>query len=87
MKVAYCDISDHNWDALSHPACTCFGYSADMLTFQGINPKENLITSLMLLLAVMTFLQQGSASVKTNGVCVVRWQGSICADKQLHLSC
>lgn len=71
VKVAYCDNGEHNWDTLSHPACACFGYSADVLTFQGINPKENLIASLMLLLAVMTFLQQSSASVKTNGVCIM----------------
>lgn len=56
VKVAYCDNSEHNWDVLSHRACTCFGCSADTLTFQGINPKENLVSSLMLLLAVMTFL-------------------------------
>lgn len=87
LKVAYCDNSEHNWDTLSHPACVCFGYSADTLTFQLINPKETLISSFMLLLAVMIFLQQVSASVKTNEVCIMGWQGSICADKQLHLSC
>lgn len=56
-----------------------------MSTFQDINPEENLISSLMLLLAVMTFLQ-GSASVKTNGFCIMGWQGNIYAEKQLHLS-
>lgn len=56
-----------------------------MSTFQDINPKENLISPTMLLLAVMTFLQ-GSASVKTNGVCIMGWQGNIYAEKQLHLS-
>lgn len=40
MKIAYCDSSEQNWDMLSHPASTCFGYSVDMLAFQGINPKE-----------------------------------------------
>lgn len=63
-----------------------FWITADRSTFQDINPKENLISSLMLLLAVMTFLQQGSASVKTNGVYIMGWQGNIYAEKQLHFS-
>lgn len=40
----------------------------------------------MLVLAVMIFLQQGSASVKTNGFCIMRWQGDIYTEKQSHLS-
>jgi len=58
-----------------------------MSTFQDINPKENLISSPVLLLVVGTFLQQGSASLKTNGFCIMGWQGNIYAEKQLHLSC
>lgn len=33
VKVPYCDNSEHNWDTLSHPACMCFGYSADIAYF------------------------------------------------------
>lgn len=40
----------------------------------------------MLLLVVRTFLKQGSASVKTNGFCIMGWQGNIYPEKQLHLS-
>lgn len=77
------------WTQLGHVGTHClrvFWITADMSTFQDINPKENLISSLMLLLAVRTFLKQGSASVKTNGFCIMGWQGNIYPEKQSHLS-
>lgn len=77
------------WTQLGYAVTRClhvFWITAGMSTFQVINPKENLIFSLILLLALMVFLQQRSASAKTNGFCIMRWKGDICAQKQSHLS-
>lgn len=77
------------WTQLGYAVTRClhvFWITAGMSTFQVINPKENLISSLILLLALMVFLQQCSASAKTNGFCIMRWKGDIYAQKQSHLS-